>query len=154
MTHLLLPQPIDHSYRGHKLALWILAFVVGMKILQSLVVFTNAYEIAMSADGIPLDTYPRAAAQTIVSLFAISGLSRLILSLLGVLALVRYRSAVPLILALLVLEYVGRELIFGSYGLVRTGSPIGPTVNLILFGLTVVGLALSLVRRGALDARE
>lgn len=34
----LLPQPIDNTYRGHRLALWLLALVVSVKIVQSVLV--------------------------------------------------------------------------------------------------------------------
>jgi hypothetical protein len=62
----LLPQRLDNTYRGRRLALWLLALVVSMRILQSVLVIFNGYSTAMNADGIPLDTYPTAAAQTIV----------------------------------------------------------------------------------------
>jgi hypothetical protein len=101
----------------------------------------------MSADGIPLDTYTAASAHTVVAVWALSGLFRLTLSLLCVLVLVRYRAAIPLMYALLVFEFSGRLLILHFIPLVRTGTPPGPFVNLILFSLTIVGLGLSIFRR-------
>ena len=143
-----LPKRIDNKYRGHKLALWLFAVVVVVKILQSVSVLSDAYSIAMYADGIPLDTYPRAAAQTVVAIFAVASLYRLLICVVCVLVLVRYRSIVTFMLALLAVEYLGREFIFHFVPLVRTGTPPGPVVNLVLFALTVVGLALSLWSRG------
>jgi hypothetical protein len=144
MFNKLLPQRIDNTYRGHKLALWLFALVVSVKILQSLFVIFNGYSVVRSADGIPLDTYTPTGAQTVVAMFAISGLSRLIISLLCVLALVRYRSVIPFMFVLLALDYLSRQLILHFVPLVRTGTPPGPVVNLILFSLSIVGLALSL----------
>ena len=92
-------------------------------------------------------SYPPAAAQTIVSLWAQRGLSRLIISLLAVLALVRYRSAVPFMFVLLMLNYLASQLIFLFVPVVRTGTPPGPIVNMIMFALMVIGLALSLRSR-------
>ena len=64
--------------------------------------------------------------------------------LLCVLAMVRYRSAIPFIFVLLVLEHLGRTLILQFVPIARTGTPIGPTVNLVLFASMLVGMVLSL----------
>ena len=143
----ILPQRIDNTYRGHKLALWFFAVILLVKILQSLFVMFNGYSTLMSADGIPLDTYAPAAAQTIVAIWALSGLERLIISLLCVLVLVRYRSLITFMYALLAFDYLARQLILHFVPVVRTGTSPGPVVNLVLFFLTIVGLALSLRNR-------
>ncbi|MEK7775330.1 MAG: hypothetical protein AAB305_05550 [Candidatus Zixiibacteriota bacterium] len=148
MVNQLLPQPIDNTYRGHKLALWLFALVVSVKALQGLVVIFNGYYVAGSADGIPLDTYAPEAAQTVVALFALTGFSRLVISLLCVLALVRYRSAIPFMFALQIFDYLARLLILHFVPIVRTGTEPGPVVNLMLFALMIVGLGLSLWSRG------
>ncbi len=147
MFNKLLPQRIDNTYRGHKLALWFFALVVLVKTLQGIVVIFNGYSIAISADAIPLDTYPTEAAQTVVALFALAGLSRLIMSLLCVLALVRYRSAIPFMFVLLIFEYLARHLVLHFNPIIRTETAPGSVVNLVLFSLMVVGLALSLWNR-------
>ena len=148
MINQLLPLRIDNAYRGYKLALWLFALVVSVKTFQGLMVIFDGYSIAVFADGIPLDTYTPAAAQTVVALFALLGLSRLIMSLLCVLALVRYRSAIPFMFALLVVEHLTKQLILHFVPIVRTGTEPGPVINLILLALMIVGLALSLWRRG------
>lgn len=148
MFNHVLPQQIDNTYRGHKLAVWLFGLVVFVRILQSLVVMFNGYSTARSADGIPLDTYAPAAAQTVVALFALSGLYRLFIGLVCVLVLIRYRRAIPFMFALLLLNYLAAQLLLQFIPIVRVGSPPGPIVNLILFALMIVGLALSLARRG------
>ena len=142
-----LPEQLDNTYRGHQLALWFFVVVVFIKTLQGLSVIYDSYSMASSADGIPIETFPIAAAQTVATLFAISGFFRLIISLLGVLVLIRYRSAIAFMFSLLALDYVGRQIILHFYPLVRVGNPIGPNVNHILFALTIVGLVLSLWKR-------
>lgn len=143
----LLPQRIDNGYRGQKVALWLFALAVLMKTLMSLnSIFIGRY-VAGKADGIPLDTYPPAAAQAVVSLFAIWGLAQFVICLLGVLVLVRYRAFVPCMFTLLLFEHVCRKLIFHFMPIVRSGTPPGAAVNLVLLGLMVVGLTLSLWRR-------
>jgi hypothetical protein len=145
----LLPQRIDNTYRGYKVALWLFGLVVGVMIVQGVVVIFNGYSTVRDADGIALDTYTPAAAQTVLALWAQRGLSRLILGSLCILALVRYRSAIPLMFVLLMLNYLAGQLIFQFVPPVRTGTPPGPIVNLIMFALMLIGLALSLRSRGA-----
>ncbi len=154
LTDRLLPQRVDNTYRGYKLALWLFGTVVLMKLAMSLNSIFNGYVVASSADGIPLHTFPSAAAQTVVALFAIWGLANLMMCLLCILVLVRYRSAVPLMLALLLLEHLSRRLILQFLPMVRTGTPPGFFINVILLALMIVGLALSLRSQGNLRVQE
>ena len=148
MLNQLLPPRLDNTYRGRKLALWLFGIVVLIRSIQSVMIIVNGYSIARSADGIPLDTYPAAAAQTILALFAISSLNRLLISLVCVVVLVRYRSAIPSMFVILALGYLVGEIILRLIPIVRVGTPPGPIVNLIMFAVMIVGLALSLWRRG------
>jgi hypothetical protein len=143
-----LPRPIDNTYSGSKIALWLFGLILFVQILQSVLVLVNGYSTAQSADGIPLETYPAAAAQTILALFMFSSLRRLIISLMCAVVLFRYRSAVPLMFVALGLNYLGGQIILQFVPIVRVGTPPGVVVTTIMFGLTVVGLALSLWRRG------
>ena len=143
----LLPQRIDNTYRGYRFALWLFGLVVGMMTAQSVLVIFNGYSTVMNADGIPLDTYPPAAAQTIVAVFALRSLLRLIIALLCVLVLVRYRSAIPFMFVILVLNFLATQLILQFIPMVRTGTPPGTIVNRIMFALMIIGLALSLRTR-------
>jgi hypothetical protein len=144
----LLPQPIDNKYSGSKIALWLFGLIVFVQIVQSVMVLVNGHSIAQSADGIPLENYPAAAAQTILAIFMVSSLRRLIISLICAVVLFRYRSAVPLMFVVLGISYLGSQLILQFVPIVRVGTPPGVVMNLIMFGLTIVGLALSLWRRG------
>ena len=144
----LLPQPIDNKYSGSKIALWLFGLIVFVQIVQSVMVIANGHMVAQSADGIPLENYPAAAAQTILAIFMVSSLRRLIISLICAVVLFRYRSAVPLMFVVLGLTYLGAQVIFQFVPIVRVGTPPGVVMNLIMFGLTIVGLALSLWRRG------
>jgi hypothetical protein len=154
LTGRLLPQRVDNTYRGYKLALWLFALVVVMKLAMSLNSIFNGYVVASSADGIPLDTFPAAAAQTIVSLFAIWGLAQLMMCLLYILVLARYRSMVPFMLAFLLLEHLSRKLLLQFVPMVRTGTPPGFYINLGLLTLMIVGLALSLRSQSDLRVEE
>jgi len=147
MLNKLLPPHLDNTYRGRKLALWLFGFVVLIRSIQSVMIIINGHSIATSADGIPLETYPAAAAQTILALFAILSLNRLLISLVCVVVLIRYRSAIPSMFVLLILGYLAGEIILRFIPIIRVGTPPGPIVNLIMFALMIVGLVLSLWRR-------
>jgi hypothetical protein len=143
----LLPPRLDNEYRGRTLALWLFGLVVALKSVQSLAIIFNGYSTAKGADGIPLDSYPPAIAQTLVAIFAQGSLWRLFFCIVCMLVLLRYRSAVPLMFALLALNYLAAQLISRFVPLPRVGTPVGPLVNLTLFVVMVVGLGFSLWRR-------
>ena len=149
MLDKLFPRQIDNSIRGYKAALWIFGTVIALRMLQSVMIIFNGYQTVKDADGIPIDTYPGDAAQNIMALFALNSLWRLLVCLLGILVLVRYRSAVPIMFVLLLLNYFGSLLLGQFMPLVRVGTPPGPIVNMVIFGLMAVGLTLSLLPRHA-----
>lgn len=143
MDNLFLPRSIDNRYRGRKLALWIFWVVVLVRAAQGVSLLVNGPSIVREADGIPLETFPPAAAQSVVAMFVLSGSARLVLSVMALLVFIRYRSAVPLVLALLALDQAAKQLLLYAYPLYRVGNPIGPTVNGVLLFLTITGLVLS-----------
>lgn len=147
MLDQLLPERLDNTYRGHKLALWLFAALLFVKGGIGLGTMFNGHSAATSADGIPLDTFSPAGEQAFVSLFAAWGLSQVILNLIGLLALVRYRAMVPLMFALLLLEHVCRKLVFLVLPIPRTGAPPGVLINIVLVAVMIAGLFLSLWSR-------
>jgi hypothetical protein len=147
MLNKLLPRSLDNTYDGRKVALWILALVVLMKGAMGVNSIFNGYVVAMSADGIPLDTFTPAGARAVISFLALWGLSQLIFSLLGVLALVRYRAMVPLVFFLLLLELLSRKSILLAMPVAQVGLPPAFSINAALIGLMAVGLILSLWSR-------
>jgi len=147
MLDRILPPRIDNTFRGHRLALWFFVPVVVMKTGIALATILNGRNAAQSADGIPLETFGADGAQAVVALFAIWGLSQLVFSVLGVLALTRYRAMVPFVLVLLLVEHLARKGILLVKPIVRAGTAPGAYVNLVLVALMIGGLALSLWQR-------
>lgn len=147
MLNRIFPERIDNDYRGHKIALWLFGIVILIRIAIALGSIFNGYGAASGADGIPLDSFPTAASQTILSLFGLLGLSRLLLGLLCILAIVRYRSMVPLLFLLLLLEQLSRQAVLYFLPVPRAGDPPVSTINLIILGLLALGLILSLIDR-------
>ena len=147
MLNTLLPEQIDNTYNGHKLALWLFALLLLMKVGISLATIFNGNAAASSADGIPLDTFTPAGARTVVSLFALWGLSQLMICLLCILVLLRYRAVIPFMFAMLLVEQVSRRVILRIMPIATTGASSGSTINLVLLAIMVIGLVLSLWTR-------
>jgi hypothetical protein len=154
MFNQFLPRNVDNTYHGYKLALWLFAVIVLLKTTIGFNCIFNGRVVASSADGIPLDTFTPACAQMVVSDFALWGLSQLMVCLLGMLVLARYRALTSFMFALLLLEHLSRKVILHFLPIVMTGTPPGVLVNLALLTLMVVGLVLSLLRRGGLQTQE
>lgn len=154
MESRLLPERLDNRYRGHPAALWLFGMVVALKATQSLAILFAGRSTASGADGIPLASFEPSIAQTVVSLFAQGSLWRLFFCLVGAIVLVRYRSGVPLMLTLFALNYLAAQLAFWMIPLPRVGTPPGPTVNLVLFGIMILGLVFSLRTRSGSESGE
>jgi hypothetical protein len=154
MLNPILPRRADNTYPGHGLALVLFALLLLMKAGISLGTIFNGYKAATSADGIPLDSYTPAAARTVVSLFALWGLTNFVIFLIGLVVLVRYRGLVPFMFALLLFQQLGRYLVLQLLPIVRIGAPPGTVINLVLLALMIVGLALSLWRRNEPESSD
>ena len=143
----LLPRQAGNSYQGSRLALWFLGALVLLKCVIGFNSIINGQDVASTADGIPLDTFTPAGARAVVSLFALLGVSSLMFSVLCVVVLIRYRSLVPLMFVLVLLEHLGKRLVHQFMPITTTGSPPASIVNLIILTLIVAGLMLSLWKR-------
>jgi len=150
----LLPRQFDNAYRGHKLALWLLGLVLLFKLAIGVGCIVNGRYAASGADGVPIDSFTAGGTQTVLALFAVWGLSQVILALFGTLALARYRSMVPLVFTIILLEHLGRKVILYFLPVPKTGTPPGFVVNLVLFAVEIVGLVLALWPRDRPRAEE
>jgi hypothetical protein len=149
MLNPLLPRSADNAYRGYTIALWIFGFVVLWKAAIAVAVIFNGHDAALHADGIPLESFGEAGARAFLALDAAWGLEGLMLCGLCAIALFRYRTLIPLMFAVLLLEHVLRKVIFYVMPIASVGASPSLTINLILIGLLVSGLLLSLLQRKA-----
>ena len=148
----LFPQQLDNRFEGHRAALWLLGVYVALKLAMSANSIFNTASVAAGADGIPLDRFGPAAAQEVLTLFALVALGQLMLAILGVVALVRYRAIAPLLFVLLLGEAICRRLIVWSFAAERTAQGAGGWyINIGLLALLAAGLALSMIPRSARD---
>ena len=142
------PKQADNTYRGQIAAIWIMVLVVLAKCAMAANSVFNTSYVASAADGIPLDRYTGGGAEAVIALFALLGLCQLVLALIAVLALIRYRSLLPLFYLIFLAEQLSRKWLIALHPIVRNGEQsVGLTVNLVLLGLLALGFVLSLVKR-------
>lgn len=140
----LFPRTADNGWNGLRVAVWLLALLALLKLAMGANVVLSGRTVAINADGIPLDTYPVDAAQAVLALFAIWGVGHVVLALLAIVVVVRYRALVPLMLLVLLVEHVARRLVLMAMPIVRVGEPPGGVVNAVFLVANVVALGLAL----------
>ncbi|MGE0031506.1 MAG: hypothetical protein AB7T20_10345 [Steroidobacteraceae bacterium] len=152
MFNRIFPRQADNAFQGHRAALWLLGLFIALKLAMSVNSILDTATVATSADGLPLDSYGPAAAQTVLMLFALTALGQLTITAFALTTLIRYRAMVPFIYLLLLGEQLARRFIVQDYAVARTeGIPAGRYVTFGLLALLTLGLVLSLVparRRG------
>jgi hypothetical protein len=150
MFNMILPRTADNAYRGQKVALWLFGLLLLMRLPISINSMIMGHKVLTTADGVPLDTYPPGAASTILAFFALYGLGNLVISVLSIVILVRYRSLVPFMFVLFLLYHLGGRWIDFVHPIARVGAPPAAAINLTILILIVAGVVLSLwPRRGA-----
>ena len=142
----LFPRQVDNRFDGHRPALWLLGMFVALKLVMGVNSILNTASVAGGADGIPLDSYGPAAAREVLMLFALTSLGQLMLAIVALTVLIRYRAMVPFIYVVLIGEQLARRLIVQSYEVARPEStPVGWYINMGLIALLAIGLLLSLM---------
>lgn len=147
MLDRIFPRQLDNDYRGHPLALWVFVALTLVTLVRSGIHMFAPDGGAQSIATIPLDSYPSPAASAVILVFALWGLSQMLLGLVYVVVLWRVRVLVPLMYLLFVVEYVGR-LGLGLWKPLQTvETPPGATANLVFPLLGLAMLVLSLRQR-------
>ena len=141
----LFPKQVDNRFDGYRAALWLLGLFVALKLAMGINSILNTASVAGGADGIPLDRYGPAAAREVLMLFALTSLGQLVLALVALTILIRYRTMVPFIYLVLIGEQLARRLIVQSYEVARPeGAAGGWYINIGLIAVLAIGLLLSL----------
>jgi hypothetical protein len=146
----LFPRKFDNTYRGYWPAIWLLVPIVVLRLIMGGNSMWHPHYVATSADGLPLESYTAAGAQVVVSMYAMMGVYLVLLALQSVLVMIRYRSMIPYVYLLLLLDQMGGALVNHLYPVVTTAASsqkAGMAVIYVILGLTFAGLVLSLVPR-------
>jgi hypothetical protein len=145
------PKQLDNaSYRGHWLAIVILAAVVIVRFMMGFnsVVFTRS--VAGGPDGFLLDSYGAEGAGALLLLFAQLGFYLALFALLGAVVLVRYRAMIPLAYLFFLAQELGSKAILFVHPVARSGVGDNRIATYIVLGVlaaTAIGFLLSLTNR-------
>jgi len=145
MLDRIFPKQADNTYRGHRLALWLLVLIVLLKLAMSYGILFDTRHVIQTADSIALDSFDAPAQDAVVLIFRLLGVSHLLLALLGVVVLLRYRALIPFFYVVLLIEQIARKAIVLAFPIARTGVeylPVDP--NLVFAAALAIGLVLSL----------
>lgn len=150
MIEKLLPQPVTNQYQGHPLAKWVFIALTVITIGRNLVHMFAPDGGAGSIASIALDSFRDGGANTVITIFALWGLSQLIIGLLYAIVLWRYLSLIPLMYLFFSFEYLMRLMAgFYSPGLEKIDTAPGEIGNIIFLPLGLAMLILSLRERQA-----
>ena len=149
VTLRLFPPVADNRYAGHPVALWAFGLLTLVTLWRSLHHILAADGGAQSIASIALDTFDPGGAQTVVAVFALWGISQLLLGLWFAVVLWRYRALVPAMYLLVLAEYALRAALpLLKDGVVKTATAPGEVANWALLAVVPVLLVLSLRRPG------
>jgi hypothetical protein len=152
MLNRLFPKQFDNTYRGHWLAIWLFLPVAVAELAMGTNSIINTRLVAMSADGLPLDRYGAGGTDAVIALFAIAGLFRVLLALLSVAALIRYRTMIPLLYLLWLILQLGSKALLLLHPVAKSGvatAQLGSAFILAIMAMLAIGFVLSLWNRSA-----
>lgn len=137
----ILPNVVDHQFKGYKIAL--ITFKVlsiisfGRSLIHTFAADGGAYTIA----GLDLSK----GAENIIFAFGLWGISQLIYALIQLLVAFKYRSLIPLFYIISLLETLGRMLVGQiKEPILLHGTPPGGIANYIMIPLVLTMLILSI----------
>lgn len=149
---LLIPKQADNTYVGNKVALWFFYILTAITLWRSQHHLFAADGGAQSIATIPLDTYSSEASSTVIGIFALWGLSQLIIGFIYLVVCLRYKALIPLMYFLGVIEYGMRAFYIGAHKPIETsGDAPGALINLPFMLLFTLMLVLSLWRKSKID---
>ncbi len=143
MLHKILPPIIDNNYKGNKIALWFFYLITVVTVVRSCIHIFKYDGGAQSIATIPLDTFTEAGADVVILIFAYWGLSQLTFGIIQVIVAFKYKSLIPLMYLMLIIEWAGRFVISLFKTIETTGQAPGGIGNIVLPFVCMVMFFLS-----------
>ena len=144
MLERLFPKDKTNTYRGNPIAKWVFVLLTIVTIARSLVHMLSSDGGAQSIANIPLNSFTASGADAIILIFALWGLSQLLIGIIYGIVLWRYQALIPLMYLLMIFEY-GMRIVLGEIKPIETtGTAPGGIGNYIIILLATIMLVLSL----------
>ena len=140
ISSILLPATADNVIRGAKTPVYFFMLIAVISTVRSLIHLLSPDGGAGSIAGMDLSV---AGANGIVFAFALWGSSQLIYALIQLVVVFRYRSLVPLMYVLLILETLLRELVGHMKPVTFRHTPPGAIGNYVILPVAALMLAWS-----------
>ncbi|HNT26047.1 MAG TPA: hypothetical protein PKM21_16875 [Anaerolineales bacterium] len=141
LFEIILPAKIDNTLRGWKLPLYVFALYAMISTVRSCIHLLSPDGGAGSIAGMDLSV---AGADGIIFAFALWGSSQLLMAIIQLLVVIRYRSLVPFMWLMLILEVLLRELVGHMKPVTFVHTPPGAIGNQLILPLAVIMLGLAL----------
>ena len=141
MMAVLLPARADNTIRGMKLPFYVFVVIAGISTVRSFIHLLLPDGGAGSIAGMDLSV---AGAPGIIFAFALWGSAQLVYALVQVVVALRYRSLVPLMYVLLMIETLLRVLVAHMKPVTFSHTPPGAIQNYLYVPLAALMLALSI----------
>jgi hypothetical protein len=138
---ILLPAKIDNVIRGTKIPFYIFALYAIISAARSCIHLLSADGGAGTIAGMDLSV---AGADGIIFAFALWGSSQLLFAIIQLLVVFRYRSLIPFMYLMLMLEVLLRELVGKMKPVTFAHTPPGAIGNQLILPLAALMLVLSL----------
>lgn len=137
----ILPKDANSSYTGSKIACWAFVLISIVSLVRSCIHILSPDGGAGSIAGIDLSL---GGAESIIFAFALWGLSQFIYALIQLLVAFRYKTLIPLMYIILIIETLGRIIVGMAKPPILLHTPPGGLANYIMLPLAVLMLVLSL----------
>lgn len=134
---------MDNSFRGNRIAVIVFALITVFTLARSCIHIFAPDGGASSIAGINTSVE---GGSNVISMFAFWGLAQLLMGLVYLAVFFRYKSLIPFMYMLIIIEYSGRVLIGMVKPLIVSHTPPGAIGDYILIPLAIVMLILCFKR--------
>ena len=142
----ILPAVIDNHYRGLKISQYAFFLISAVTLVRSLIHVFAPDGGAQSIATIPLANYPADAAAAVILMFSLWGLSQLLMGVVYLVVYFKYKSLIPAMYVLMIVEYAMRIVIGQMKPIITSGTAPGSIGNWIMVPVCIVLLVLSLMK--------
>ncbi len=137
------PKQLDNSFRGNRIAVIVFALITVFTLARSCIHIFAPDGGASTIAGINTSVE---GGSNVISMFAFWGLAQLLMGLVYLAVFFRYKSLIPFMYMLIIIEYSGRVLIGMVKPLIVSHTPPGAIGDYILIPLAIMMLMLCFKR--------
>jgi hypothetical protein len=139
----LLPEKAENAYKGYKVAEITFLIITIVTVIRSLIHFLAPDGGAESIATIDLNVE---GGSIIVGIFALWGVSQLLIGIVYLIVYFRYKSLIPFMYLLIIIEYIMRILVGIMKPIETVGIAPGAVANYIIIPLAIAMFFLSFLQ--------